>query len=252
MELTEGTVSCNGRQVSSTGTLEGISFLAQDKPLYRRSTVAGMLEIARRLNTRWDADLARRLCDDAELDHRARVGTLSGGQRSRLALAIAFARRPALLLLDEPLADLDPLARLEVQQTLLSTVAEQGTTVVLSSHILGEIQDVCSDLALITDGRVTLRGTTDEVLDGHTLLLGPATNEPDPLHWIPSAQLVEVRRTPRQTTVLLEGPAPLPPTGWSADQPTLDEIVVARLRRSRGSSGAGNSDLNSATNREAS
>lgn len=251
LDLTEGTVSFNGRQVSSTGTPEGISFLAQDKPLYRRSTVADMLQIARHLNARWDAALARRLCDEAELNQRARVGTLSGGQRSRLALAIAFARRPELLLLDEPLADLDPLARLEVQQTLLSTVAEQGTTVVLSSHILGEIEHVCSDLAVITDGRVSLRGETDEVIDGHTLLIGPGS-EPAALQWIPREQLVEVRRTPRQTAVLLEGPAPLPPPGWSAERPSLDEIVVAQLRRSRGTAVAGLSDLDSAPTQEAS
>jgi len=127
----------NGRMDSALG------YLAQDKPLYRRWRVSDMLAHTKDLNTTWDDRHARRLVDDAGLSLNTRVGTLSGGQRTRLALILVLGRRPAMVLLDEPLADLDPLARLQLQQSLMAEVADTGMTVLLSSHILNEVQDHC-------------------------------------------------------------------------------------------------------------
>lgn len=226
--LTEGRVSVLGRPVGSSPSHPMLGFLAQDKPLYRQFTVATMVEAGRRLNARWDQHLADKLCDEAGLDRAARVRTLSSGQRTRLALAIVLARRPALLLLDEPLADLDPLARLEVQRTLLTAAADTGLTVLLSSHILSEIEDTCDDLALLAGGRITLHGPIEELVARHVLLTGPGDDETGLAAVATGA--VEIRRAPRQLTVLRDGAPPLVPEGWTTAAPTLEEVVVAHLR----------------------
>lgn len=226
--LTEGRISVLGRAVGPSPAHPDLGFLAQDKPLYRQFTVGTMLDVGRHLNARWDRGLAERLCDEAALDRRARVRTLSGGQRARLALALVLARRPALLVLDEPLANLDPLARLQVQQTLLAQAADTGMTVLLSSHILSEIEDVCDDLVLLTDGRSTLNGPIEDLVARHVLLTGPGGDEAG-LAAV-AAGAVEIRRAPRQLTVLVDGRPPVVPEGWTTVAPTLEEIVVARLR----------------------
>lgn len=228
LALTEGQISVLGRPVGSSPAHPDLGFLAQDKPLYRQFTVGTMLDVGRHLNRRWDAAHADRLCDAAGLDRDARVRTLSAGQRTRLALALVLARRPSLLLLDEPLADLDPLARLEVQQTLLAEAADTGLTVLLSSHILSEIEDACEDLALLTNGRTTLHAPIQDLMARHVLLTGPGEDEVGLAAVRDRA--VEVRRSPRQITVLLDGRPPVIPDGWTAAAPTLEEVVVARLR----------------------
>jgi len=230
IDLTEGRISVLGGTVASSPAHPELGFLAQDKPVYRQFTVATMLEMGRHLNTRWDQGLAERLCDDARLDRGARIRTLSSGHRTRLALALVLARRPSLLLLDEPLADLDPLARREVQQTLLAEAAENGMTVLVSSHILSEVEDACEDLALLTGGRVTLHAPIEELLGRHVVLTGPGTDEAGLTAASAGADVVEVRRSPRQVTVLLDGRPPTVPDGWTTAAPTLEEIVVARLR----------------------
>lgn len=228
VELTEGRIAVLGTDVGSSAARPEPGFLAQDKPLYRQFTVATMLEVGRRMNARWDRSLAERLCDEAGLDRGARVRALSAGQRTRLALSIVLARRPALLLLDEPLADLDPLARLEVQQTLLAEAADTGMTVLLSSHILSEIEDACDDLALLAGGRITLHGPIEELVARHVVLTGPGDDEAGLA--VVGTGAVEIRRAPRQLTVLLDGRPPAVPEGWTTAVPTLEEVVVARLR----------------------
>lgn len=230
--LAEGRITVLGTAVGPSAIHPDLGFLAQDKPLYRQATVATMLEIGRHLNVRWDHRLAETLCAEAGLDPAARVRTLSAGQRTRLALALVLARRPALLLLDEPLADLDPLARLEVQQTMLAQVADTGMTVLLSSHILSEIEDACDDLAVLTAGRVTVHGPIEDLVARHVLLTGPGGDEAG-LAAV-AAGAVEIRRVPRQITVLRDGPPPVLPEGWTTATPTLEEVVVARLRAAAG------------------
>lgn len=232
IDLNEGDIAIHGTAVRGTTVRPELGYLAQDKPLYRQYTVSTLLDIGGHLNSRWDSALADRLCEEADLDLRAKVGTLSGGQRTRLALALVLARRPSLLLLDEPLADLDPLARLEVQQTLLAEVADTGVTVLMSSHILGEIQDTSDDLLLLANGRIVLHGPIDDAVDRHILLTGPGEDEAG-LALLPSSQVVETRRSPRQLRVLVDGQPPYVPDGWTAATPTLEEVVVARFRSAR-------------------
>lgn len=227
ISLTTGTIAVDGRTVDRRMDPD-LGYLAQDKPLYRRWRVSDMLAQTRDLNISWDDAHARRLVDEARLPLDAKVGTLSGGQRTRLALALVLGRRPAMVLLDEPMADLDPLARLQVQQTLMTEVAETGMTVLLSSHILGEVRDTCDELLLLQDGRVSLSGPMDELVDDHRLLIGPS---PDSLDWLPTELRVEVRSTRKQTTVLVSSAPPSLPEGWTSEPANLDDIVIARLRQ---------------------
>lgn len=162
-------------------TVEGtIGFLAQHKPLYPRFTVADTLRFGREMNPNWDAHYASTLLEEAGLDEKAVVRTLSGGQRARLALIIVLGRRPDVLLLDEPLADLDPLAREDVMRALMGEVAETGLTVVLSSHVLPDVANVCDRIILLQEGKVRLTGEIDELIATHRLEGGgrvvPGTN----------------------------------------------------------------------------
>lgn len=233
LAATEGRIEIGGTRVTTTPAHPNLGYLAQDKPLYRRYRVRDVLDIGRHLNVGWDEAKARRLVDEAGISRNARVRTLSGGQRTRLALALVLARRPSVLLLDEPLADLDPLARLEVQQTLMTEVLDTGMTVLLSSHILGEIQEACEDLLLLQRGRMVLDGELDDLLSSHRVLVGPGINTDAKTAWLPTTGVIEIRRSTRQTTVLLDKPVPNLPTGWADTAPTLDELVIAYLRAGR-------------------
>ena len=226
MSLTEGDVAVDGRPVDRRME-PAVGYLAQDKPLYRRWRVSDMLAQTKDLNTNWDDRHAQRLTDEASLSLNDRVGALSGGQRTRLALILVLGRRPALVLLDEPMADLDPLARLRVQQTLMTEVADTGMTVVVSSHILTEIRDVCDSLLLLQDGHVTLHGPMDNLVKQHRILTGPTD---DSLDWLPPGDRVEVRSVGQQTTVLVSAAPPVLPARWIDEPADLDEIVIARLR----------------------
>ncbi|MGW2018696.1 ABC transporter ATP-binding protein [Streptomyces sp. NPDC001927] len=215
---TEGTLRAPAR--------EQLAYVAQDKPLYPQLTVAETLRMGRELNPdRWDGAIADRVVAAGPLDPGARIRTLSGGQRTRVALALALGKRPELLLLDEPMADLDPLARHELMGVLMADAAERGTTVVMSSHILTELEGACDHLLLVDDGRVRLDGTIDDLLAAHVLLRGPVAD-------LAPHTVVDSRTTGRQLTALVrregrvEGP-------WETTQPTLEDLLLAHLRASK-------------------
>jgi ABC-2 type transport system ATP-binding protein len=220
---TAGRITVLGRSPDATGTPDGLSFLAQDKPLYRSFRVAEVLRAGAVLNRggRWDAAYAARLVAGAGLDPAARVGALSGGQRSRLALAVALGRRPDLLLLDEPLADLDPLARRQVLGTLLGEVAETGTTVLMSTHVLPDLDGVCDHLVLLRDGGVALAGDLDALLAEHRTVTGLA-GVPLP------GEVVHARRAGRQVTAVVRGPVGRP-AGMDVAPTGLEDLVLAHL-----------------------
>jgi ABC-2 type transport system ATP-binding protein len=226
---TTGEIRVLGRSVDGGGMPPGLSFLAQDKPLFRNFTVAEMLRAGRSLNTEWDAAYARRLVTDAGVPLKARISTLSGGQRTRVALAVALGRRPTVLVLDEPLADLDPVARAEVMQTLMGEVAETGMTVLLSSHVLSDLENVCDHLLLLSEGELRLAGDVERLVSEHALLIGPADGDE---HAVPEHAVVEKRSTPRQVTFLLRDTPhrSVPGPGWEVHDPTVEELVMAYLR----------------------
>ncbi|WP_055601774.1 ABC transporter ATP-binding protein [Streptomyces aureus] len=215
---TEGTIEAPPR--------EHLAYVAQDKPLHPRLTVADTLRMGRELNPgRWNDEAARRVIADT-LDPGAVVRTLSGGQRTRVALALALGKRPELLLLDEPMADLDPLARHQLMGLLMADAAEHGTTVVMSSHILTELEGACDHLLLLHGGRIRLDGPVDELLAAHTLLTGPVAD-------LAPHTVVESRTTGRQLTALIrrEGPVEGP---WETRDPSLEDLLLAHLRTTEG------------------
>lgn len=226
---TEGEIAVLGRTPSGKGSPEGLAFLGQDKPLYRGFTVGEMLRAGRELNAVWDQEYAESLIAEARIGLDARIGRLSGGQRTRVALAVALGRRPRLLMLDEPLADLDPLAREDVMRSLMAEVAETGMTVLLSSHVIADLEEVCDHLVLMTDGRVALSGDVDDLLAGHRLLIGARPS--GELDFGPHT-VIQARTTPRQATVLLRTAEPVHLPDWDSEPPSLEELVLSYLRAS--------------------
>ena len=220
----EGAVRVFGLGPQEPGLRSRFAYVAQDKPLYSRFTVAETLRFGREFNPRWDQGAAARVIAQGELPLNARIGTLSGGQRTRVALALALGKRPDLLLLDEPMSDMDPLARHQLMGTLMAEAAEHGTTIVLSTHILAELDGVIDYLLLVDKGAVRLAGEGEEILDAHRLLIGAGTAGQLSAHTV-----VEERLQGRQLTALIR---PLGPVAgeWETAEPTLEELLLAYLR----------------------
>ncbi|MDF3149327.1 MULTISPECIES: ABC transporter ATP-binding protein [unclassified Streptomyces] len=219
---TDGTITVLGQ--TPAAARERLAYVAQDKPLHPQLTVADTLRLGRELNPRrWDDRVAERIVAEGDLAPDAKIRTLSGGQRTRVALALALGKRPELLLLDEPMADLDPLARHQLMATLMADAAEHGTTVVMSSHVVAELDGACDHLLLLGAGRVRLAGPLDDLLAAHKLVTGRADASLDP-HTV-----VESRTTGRQLTALVRPDGPLG-DGWQTTAPTLEELVLAHLR----------------------
>ncbi len=165
---TQGTVTMiGGEAAGSPEARMRIAFVAQDAPLYRNLPVADMLHVARNLNIRWDQRYADTRLERLGIPSRQRVGELSGGQKAQLALTIALARRPALLVLDEPLAALDPVARDDFLASVVEAAEGEGVSVVLSSHVLAELERVATYLVVLTDGEVRVAGTVRELIASH-------------------------------------------------------------------------------------
>ncbi|MHB1711508.1 MAG: ABC transporter ATP-binding protein [Acidimicrobiales bacterium] len=223
---TAGTVSVFGAPVDPIGTghLDRVGYLDQFHPQYRYLTVGEMLSVGRRLNSRWDDASARRWLDELGIPMDKRVGRLSGGQQAQVALTLCMAKRPDLLLLDEPVASLDPLARKRLLQVLMGTVADRGTTVFLSSHIISELEPVCDHLIVLSSSKVQATGSIDDLLADHRLLVGP---ESDVLP--PGVEVIATTRTSRQTTLLVRGAPPSLGPAWQSIQPDLEEVVIAYL-----------------------
>jgi ABC-2 type transport system ATP-binding protein len=206
--------------------LSGIGFLAQDIPLYRRFTAEDHIGIGAHLNPRWDAASARDRLRSLNIPLDRAAGSLSGGQRAQLALALTLAKQPRLLLLDEPVAALDPLARRQFLASLADAVAAGGLTVVLSSHLVADMERVTDHLILLATGRVQLCGDIDELLAEHQVLVGPRK----PTTAIEKTRtVVQAVRTARQTTLLVRGAAPVIDPAWEAAEVGLEEMVLGYM-----------------------
>ena len=206
--------------------LPRLGFVAQEHPLYRGFTVRETLELGRRLNAGWDASLAAARIEQLGLPPKQKVGSLSGGQQAQVALTLALAKRPELLLLDEPVASLDPLARREFLQSVMEVVAETGMTVVLSSHIVADLERVCDHLVILSQGRTQLVGQIDEILHEHRLLTGPRTEAATvaALHHV-----IRESHTERQTTLVVRADGHVYDSRWELHELDLEEIVLAYL-----------------------
>ena len=234
---TRGSVDVFGQSptANTAQALSRIGFLAQEHPLYRRFTVADLLHLGRACNIRFDQGLAERRLSTLGIPLDRRAGALSGGQQAQVALALAMAKQPDLLVLDEPLASLDPLARREFLQSLMSAVAENGVTVLFSSHVITELERVCDHLILLRHGRVALAGDIEALMADHRVLVGPRTTI-DPST---SSSVIETVHSDRHTTLLVRnGGAPAAPA-WQAHPASLEDIVLAYLRRPADDDGVG-------------
>lgn len=221
-----GEVRVLGRDPRDPGTLARVGFVAQDKPLYGHFTVAETLRMGGWLNPGWEYKLAEKRLARLDLPLTQKVGRLSGGQRSQLALALALGKRPELLLVDEPVSDLDPLARREFFRVLMEEVAESGMTVVLSSHLLADLERTCEHLVLLSRSRVQFAGETDDLLARHRMLTGPR----DGAAAIEAAHtLVQADYTERQASLLIRVHGSLDATGWQVRNVSLEDLVLAYM-----------------------
>jgi ABC-2 type transport system ATP-binding protein len=224
----EGNVTVFGRPAGTAETLPRIAFLAQDKPVYEGFTVAEMLRFGAHMNPRWDNDLAKQRLATLGIPLDRKAGRLSGGQQAQVALTVALAKRPDLLVLDEPLANLDPLARHEVMRGLMAAVADSGMTVILSSHVMSDLKDTCDWLVVLNRGRVQVSGDIEELVAEHRLLTGPAELADGVAARL---SVVDDSRTDRQATMLVRaGRLTLDPR-WTTRGVDLEELVLAYLRR---------------------
>ena len=235
LPATEGDVVVGGRTVRPGRPADDVAgrvvLLSQDKPLYRNFTVAQMLDFGRHTNRVWDQARAVGWLGRFAVPLDRPCGKLSGGQQTQVAMAVALGARPAVLLLDEPLANLDPVARRDVAGELLAEAADSGITVVVSTHVVAELAGVGEHLLLLSHGRCVLDGDTEELLGQHVRLSGPRADAPPA-----EGTVVHVQHAERQSTFVLRtplGPATPVAEPWRAQPVTLEDLVLAYLKQSK-------------------
>jgi ABC-2 type transport system ATP-binding protein len=227
---TAGTVTVlGGRPAGSPAALDGIAFVAQNTPLYKNLSAADMLHLTRNLNRRFDQGYAQARLGELGIPLKQKAGNMSGGQQAQLALTLALARRPRLLVLDEPMAMLDPLARHDFMATVMTAVADDGVSVLLSSHVLAELERVADYLILMSRGTVQVAGDVDDLLACHRVLTGPAAEAGRHAEQL---SVVHARHGAAQAHLLVRtsGAADPVPPGWEAHPVSLEELTLAYLR----------------------
>ena len=216
--------------------LAKVGFVAQDTPAYAGLSVAKHLRMGAYLNKNWDDELAESRIGQLGLDPRQKAGSLSGGQRAQLALTLAVAKQPEVLFLDEPVASLDPLARREFLQGLMEIVAKHEVSVVLSSHLIADLERVCDYLVLLVASRVRLAGEVSELLASHYRLSGPRR---DPRSRPANQEVIEESHTDKQSTLLVRTDEPILDPAWTVKPVTLDDLVLAYMSQARDPNPAG-------------
>jgi ABC-2 type transport system ATP-binding protein len=226
---TRGAITVLGqRPAAGPAQLARVGFVAQDTAVYARLTVADHLHLGAWLNPGWDDDLARQRIGQLALDQKQRAGSLSGGQRAQLALTLAMAKRPELLILDEPVASLDPLARREFLRGLMETVAEQGLSVVLSSHLVADLERVCDYLVVLVASQVRVAGEVSDLLASHHRLSGPRR---DPGTLPAGQEVIAERHTDKQSSLLVRTDGPVLDPAWAVTPVSLEDLVLAYMSR---------------------
>jgi ABC-2 type transport system ATP-binding protein len=205
-----------------------VGFVAQDTPVYARLSVAQHLRMGAWLNPVWDREIAESRIEQLGLDPRQRAGTLSGGQRAQLALTLAIAKRPECLILDEPVASLDPVARREFLRSLMEVVAARGISVVLSSHLITDLERVCDYLVVLVASRLQVAGELSELLSSHHRLSGAYRDASS----LPASQeVIEESHTDKQSTFLVRTSDPVVDPAWTVRPVTLEDLVIAYMSR---------------------
>jgi ABC-2 type transport system ATP-binding protein len=227
-----GTIEVLGRPPAvDAEQMAKVGFVAQDTPVYSRLSVSDHLRLGAHMNPTWDDDIARRRVQELDLDPSQRAGTLSGGQRAQLALTLAVAKRPELLVLDEPVASLDPLARRDFLRTLMSVVAEHDVSVVLSSHLVADLERVCDYLVVLVGWRVQVADDVDRLLASHRRLV-TSRREADTLP--KGTEVIEESHTDRQSTFLVRTDGASLDPSLSAQEIGLEDLVLAYMSRATG------------------
>jgi ABC-2 type transport system ATP-binding protein len=224
LEPTTGTIEvCGGVPGSGPEQLAKVGYVAQNTPVYAGLSVEDHLLLGAKLNPNWDDKLAQRRVERIGLDPKQHAGKLSGGQRAQLALTIGIAKRPKLLLLDEPVASLDPLARREFLQDLMEAVAEHELSVVLSSHLVNDLERVCDQMIVLVASQVRIHGDVEHLLATHHRLTGPRRD----VDTLPADQhVISAKHTDRQTTVLVRTEAPILDPAWTVGHLSLEDLVL--------------------------
>jgi len=224
---TAGRINVLGEEPAcSPEQLGRVGFVAQETPTFSALSVADHLRLGAHLNPTWDHTVAEARIDQLGLDPNQKAGKLSGGQQAQLALTLAVAKRPQLLILDEPVASLDPLARREFLQILMETVAEDAVSVVLSSHLVADLERVCDYLIVLVASRVQLAGPVEELLAQHHRLIGERR---DPATLPSNQEVIESSHTERQSTILIRTTDPILDPAWTVEEVGLEDLVLAYM-----------------------
>jgi ABC-2 type transport system ATP-binding protein len=231
LKPTTGTIEVlGGRPAADPGQLAKVGFLAQDVPTYSGFSIADHFRFGAWTNPHWDQALAEQRVSDLGLHPEQKAGRLSGGQRAQLALTLAVAKRPELLILDEPVAALDPLARREFLQALMGVVVEDGVSVVLSSHLIADLERACDHLVLLVSSRVQVSGEIDDLLATHRRLIGPRR---DPGRLPDTMNVIEASHTDRQSTMVVRTSGPVLDPAWTVEELNLEDLVLAYMGRAK-------------------
>jgi ABC-2 type transport system ATP-binding protein len=226
---TDGSITVLGGALpGSNDALQRIGFVAQDTPLYKNLSIADTLRLVANLSASWDEASARTHLSRLEIPLDRKVGQLSGGQQAQVSLAVALGRHPELLVLDEPVARLDPLARHDFMAILMAAVAEEGISVLFSSHVVSELERVCDYLVVLNHGKVQVAGDVEDLLESHRIFTGPTA---DAAAVAASLPVVQAQQGDRQTSLLARtAPEFTAPEGWAVGPTNLEELVLAYLR----------------------
>jgi ABC-2 type transport system ATP-binding protein len=226
---TAGRISIFGEEMSksSSDLRARVGYLDQDRPLYPWWRVREILEFGRKTNPAWDSDLARQHLAALKIDLNSRIRELSGGQKAQVALAVCFSKRPELVLLDEPAAALDPVARQDLLQNVTELFADNEASVLMSTHAIDDVAAICDYVIILSDSRIVLSEDLDYALESHRYL---SRGVDDGVTVPPGATVLEERRSTREVTYLVRLAMPLERDGWRIERPTLNEIVIAYLR----------------------
>jgi len=224
LEPSDGSVRVFGELPQHT--LPRVGFVAQDRPLYRAFNVKDMLVLGQKLNPNRDMDLARERLNRLAIPLHRPTGKLSGGQQAQVALVMALAKRPEMLILDEPIANLDPLARHEFQQTLMDAVAQDGLTVLFSSHLIADLDRVCDYLIILSASQVQVASDIEPLLATHKRLIGPRDREASVAR---THTVLQARSSERQSTLLVRTQGPVLDPVWEVQEASLEDIILAYL-----------------------
>ena len=228
---TRGTITVLGqRPAAGPAQLARVGFVAQDTAVYARLTVADHLRLGAWLNPGWDDNLARQRIRRLDLDPKQRAGSLSGGERAQLALTLAMAKRPEVLILDEPVASLDPLARREFLQGLMEAVAEQRLSIVLSSHLVADLERVCDYLVVLVASKVRVAGEVSDLLASHHRLSGPRRSSGT---LTAGQEVITESHTDKQSSLLVRTDGPLLDPAWTVKPVSMEDLVLAYMSRAR-------------------